>query len=691
MRQEQSVTTDPYFWTLPLDEFIDEAHGKIEEFYQDLLDTGIFAVIDKSYRAYFGADLSDREGGLFDSAELRPGGTQGELTRLKMNHFRSIIKQTLQLATSTKPAFSCRSSNTDYKSQTQTVLGNGLVDFYMREKKLARDLTDAVEMALVMLEGWIHDRWNPNAGERYDEDPETGAVVYEGDFETSVHSILDVPRDIHLRGKKKHNWLFVRRQESKFDLAARYPDLADRILAIAPDAFDYAKLPSFGLELRKGNAKNSEHLDVWTCYHAKSEAMKEGRLIEFVGDVGLLDGPLPYRDIPLRRVSPDKLLNTSYGYSLAVDLLGPQEAHDILTSTIMSNNATHGVQNVWTQRNDALTVNDLGKGMRNLQSDAKPEPIQLTQTAPETFSFRKEVEGDMETLSGISSTVRGNPEASLKSGSALAMVVSQSIQFASMLEDSYNELVGDVGTDLINMLRDFSKTERVAMILGESSRPFMREFNSSDLSTINRVVVEPSSPLSKTVAGRMQIADDLFQKGLITTPKQYITILVTGQLEPAIEGSTHEMLNIRAENEELREGRPVKAIITDLHADHIAEHRAILSNPESRRNPKLVEAVLAHIQDHLGLWRSADPGVLMVTGQQMPPPPPMPAMPPPGPGPGGPGGAGPGPQGTPAPGATPAVMAPQKPVPGPEPRMPNMPSLPSNAPDSAQAALDKVA
>ena len=55
MRQEHNVTSEPYFATLPIDDFIAEAHGKIEEFYQDLLDTGFFWILEKSYRAYYGA------------------------------------------------------------------------------------------------------------------------------------------------------------------------------------------------------------------------------------------------------------------------------------------------------------------------------------------------------------------------------------------------------------------------------------------------------------------------------------------------------------------------------------------------------------------------------------------------------------------------------------------------------------
>jgi hypothetical protein len=337
--------------------------------------------------------------------------------------------------------------------------------------------------------------------------------------------------------------------------------------------------------------------------------------------VVLFDGPIPYREIPLYQCSPDRLIGTPYGYSPAVELLGPQQALDILTSTIMTNQATNGVQNVWTQKGDDLSIKDLTGGMKHISSNEMPQALQLTATAAEIFNFRTTVIGEMETLSGISSTVRGNPEANLKSGSALALVVSQSVQFSSMLEASLITTMERVCMAIINQLRDFSQTKRVAAIIGIANRPLQQEFSSDDLSLINRVTIEPVSALSKTAAGKIEIANQLMERGMIENARQYMTVLQTGQLDQATEGVDHENLNIRAENEALRRGEPVIALITDNHASHIVEHKSIIADPDARKDPNFVTQVLTHIQEHLNLWRTADAALLMITGQQPPPPP----------------------------------------------------------------------
>jgi hypothetical protein len=680
-----------YFASLPPDELIRALHGKIEAFYQDLLDTGVFTIWEKSWRAYYGAKLTGGPSGgqLFDSTDLTRSGKKGEIVNFKINHYRSLIKHTIQLATANKPAYACKATNSDTKSQTQAGFGNGLLDYYLREKKLQRVFIDALERFMVFSEGWVHCPWNAQIGEMIAVHPETGAPIFEGDMEFSVHTPLDVVRDITLGDQDKHVWRLLRRRRNKYELAAQRPELAERILTLnSADVEKYAQLASFNLNVR-GRDLDSDYLTSWILYHEKTDAMPEGRMFEFVGDVELFDGPIPYRRVPLHLMRAENLMETAYGYSPAFDILGPQQALDILNSTILTNQASFGVQSIWTKNQDPVTVTQLEGGMKNLQSDEMPQALQLVKTAPEIFQYRQEVVGEMETLIGVSATVRGNPEANLKSGAALALVVSQSIQFASLIEGAYNALFEDVGSDVITQLRDFSKSERVANIIGEANRPYQKKFTGDDLSEINRVQVEAASALSKTVAGRVEIANQLMSQGLIETPKQYIQVLTTGTLDPAIEGVQHELMNIRAENEALRAGQKVVALITDRHEDHVREHAYLLANPESRRDPKLVQSVLAHIQEHVAQWRGADPAILMITKQNPPPPPP--GMLPPGAPPPGPGGA-------PAPGAPaggtppgPGMLQPQKPGQEQLPSPPNMPSLPEGAPPQAQAALDKIA
>jgi hypothetical protein len=224
-------------------------------------------------------------------------------------------------------------------------------------------------------------------------------------------------------------------------------------------------------------------------------------------------------------------------------------------------------------------------------------------------------------LSGINSTIQGNPPSQATSGAAMALLVSQSLQFTSGLSESHNQLLEKVGGLIISHLQTFAKTPRIALIVGEANRPFMKEFSGSDISMIKRVTVEESNPMANTISGRLQIADSLLEKGLIKNTNEYISILNGGVLESSTFGIQASSINIKAENEALQEGTSVvRAMIIDNPMEHILSHRDIISSPESRLDDELVGRVLDHIQDHFDVWINADPIKLQLLGIQPPTP-----------------------------------------------------------------------
>lgn len=77
----------------------------------------------------------------------------------------------------------------------------------------------------------------------------------------------------------------------------------------------------------------------------------------------------------------------------------------------------------------------------------------------------------------------------------------------------------------------------------------------------------------------------------------------------------NELLAIRAENEELSEGRPVPALVTDRHDTHLLEHKAVLSDPAVRADATKMQAAMEHIQEHWRLWSDpANAGLLSALG-----------------------------------------------------------------------------
>lgn len=647
---------DEYFAAKSPDQLASILLGKSRSFFNLLESNAYLEKLNNMWRAYHGDYGSQGDYG----HKINFTGEQGEYVTLVVNHFRNIAEHMLNIITANRPIMEARAINTDYKSESQTYLANGILDYYMREKGLENCLKNAAEMAIVIGSGFIKLAWNATAGETFDADPDTGEIAYEGEIEFSNLSPFDVVVD----GTKEswnNEWIMTRSWENRFNLIAKYPELASKIKGIP------SKSTSQVYRLGLWSNDDTDDVPVYEFFHKRTEAMPDGRYVLFLdSDVILLDTKMPYRVLPVFRIAPSNIMGTPYGYSPMFDILPLQEGLNALYSTIMTNNNAFGVQNLWVPPGSDISVTTLAGAMNVIESQVKPESLQLTASAPETYKFVDELVKAAETLSGISSVTRGNPEASLKSGTALALVQSMSLQFMSGLQQSYIKMIEDIGTALINILKDFAKTPKIVALVGKNNRTFLKQFTGDDISAISRVVIDVGNPLSRTIAGRVQMAEQLLQMKAIDNPNQYFQVLNTGRLDSMYEGEMTQLLLIKAENERLMEGRQVKSVATDNHKEHILEHRTVLSDPDLRENLDLVKNVQDHIQGHLDFLRNTDPGLLQITNQQ-----PLPPVQGPGQGqgapqpnaPGGPGGPPPPPQGQPHQGAlkrspNPNVMAP---------------------------------
>lgn len=676
MSDEQNPVGD-YFANQPVDQIGNRLIEKVDQFYRYLDQSGELIRMARSYRAYYGKS-STWSGA--NSQTITRSGKHAQLSLVKVNHYRNIVQHTLQLTTSQKPAPQPIASNSDAKSHEQATLASGLCEYYGREKRIDRLLYRAAEHALLLSEGYVESGWDANAGEKDGFNPETGQELRQGDAFFRNVLPVDLVKDPWKESHEDLDWVVVRDFQNKYEMAAKWAgpnqELADSIVGLPGKTEDYLHftLRRFGPNYLAGMP--TDDVPIYRFYHRKTNAVPDGRMTVFCeGGLVLFDGPLPYKDIPVRRICPSDYVGTPFGYTPMYDLLVLQECIDALYSAVVTNQLTFGVQLIMALKGSSIDFKQLSKGLAFIEyshPQGKPEPLNLTHTPAEIFAFIKQLEGAMETISGINSTVRGNPDASLKSGSALALIQSQAIQFSIGLQQSYAQLVEDVYTDLLNILKEYANTPRTVAIVGSHNRYMLKDFSSESLSSVNRVVVDSGSALSQTTAGRMQIAQDLLNSRLITTPEEYIGVITTGRLDSMLEGDNRELINIKQENESMANAQQVLVAPIDKHSLHIREHRAVLASIDARNNPQVIQAVSQHIQQHVQVL--ADPAManlLLILGEHpisMPPPTPEEAA-------GGTpkGGSGPSAMSAPAPiQGGPAPLEPNNPPPRPA-KMPNMP------------------
>ena len=196
------------------------------------------------------------------------------LFRSHVNHFRNLAQHIYVMITSNRPVMEARAINTDYKSIAQTYLANGILDYYMREKHLEDALKTAVEMAIVLGAGFIKMEWNATSGDVYDVD-ENGIEIKEGEIEFTNLSPFDVVFD---GSRESHNldWYMIRTFRNRFDLMAKYPEIADVIRGI-PSKSDSS---IYRMALLSNDV--TDDIPVYEFYHKKTDAMPKGRYMLFV-------------------------------------------------------------------------------------------------------------------------------------------------------------------------------------------------------------------------------------------------------------------------------------------------------------------------------------------------------------------------------------------------------------------------
>jgi hypothetical protein len=604
----------------------------------------------RSYNLYYGKHFSGLSGSGASTAILRTGA-QGEIAAFALNHYRNLIKHTLALTCSDKPAFDVRAINTNADSLQDAKLANSLLESDWKFKQMGSVMNTSAEKAQVYGKGFVFSYWDTFKGKPYskkavvdkdgapvlDDDgkPKT-SLVYEGDLEDQTPNPWDVYSDQGVKDWRLNQWVEVGVSDNRWDLMAKYPELADIIRGL-PAVNEIEMMRPF---LYDAFEVETDQVRKYFWIHKRTMALPNGRMIIHCGsDCVLYDGPVPPpmdETLPAFRIVPGEIFDSQEGYSDAFDLQGINEAINVLVSTGFTNLQANGIQKLWVHPNSNISSSTLAKGLAIIRSQVKPEPLQLTANPQDLYTALQFLVKQAETISGINSVARGDPEHSLKSGVAIAYVQAMAAKYTSAFQASWAKVNEEVATYRIKNYQQYASNPRYFAMAGKRNAGYMGSFTGDKIKRVQTVVVDMGNPLTKTLGGRIEIADTLMEQGKFQTPQDYIEFLETGQFGVMMQDPYDKIAAVEMENQLLMDGHPVQAMAGEAHVYHMQKHLALISNPSVKMNAGYVKNALAHIQEHVQIYKTQDPIFSMLNGEPPPPPPPQPPMPPGPPGPPGP-------------------------------------------------------
>jgi hypothetical protein len=296
-----------------------------------------------------------------------------------------------------------------------------------------------------------------------------------------------------------------------------------------------------------------------------------------------------------------------------------------------------------------------------------PEVLDLKPSSPDHFRLAQTLGNEEQQILGIDNITAGNGDIGKDlSGAAMALMTSTSVQNNSQWQAYWTKFVQAIGNVVLKHIQHHMKTPRKIALAGNtrSSLVTTTEVSGDSVEGIQRVFCSIGSPLQQTEAGKYTMMEQAIKNGWVQTPEQAQTVLDTGRYDALTQDLSNELLLINSENEALGKGEPSVVMLDDNHTLHLKLHRAVGSSLSARKDPKVVQALQAHQDQHIQVLRETDPAILSLFGQ--------PAMTPQG-------GPQPAPAGAPGAAPAPGEQAPQQQAQSKGPSMPVNPATQEKA------------
>jgi len=630
MKTQRSRRSDEKFWlTLPQysAEFAAEAMARFRAKWERLRSTKRHNRMLRSWLMYYKYGRN----GACDDTEIGEAGKKGELLLIHSSRYRRNIQDYLAQVMQTPPEPRPMALNSDPESQAQSMLCQGILDWYRRVGHLEAQRTERAEVAAVMGESFAHARWDPELGDKKRAPVEEGGEpVYEGDFVFSVRTPYEVAHERTSADKSRPGWWVVQEPMNRWDLLAQFGDDEKegdpehgmgQIESAIRGAQSWTEVMG---EWDFEDANNEEHDDsipIYWVYGDLSKALPEGRRALVLDDsTVLLDTGLDEDRPGVFRCAPSEVILRNEGHTNNFHAMGMQEAHSGQLSMILSNQDAFGGSRIKSPKKGSVSLEQLAANLSLIEYDdwdsenerelRPPEVMDLANTSPELFSMAEMLGSEIDLAMGGSPVTRGDPQATKgDSGAKGALLLAQAQQVYGGAIQALLATDEEIFTHIIASLRRHATVERLTTLAGTANVFAAQEYTNQDLDRINRVLVERPNAARDTFQGRMAIAEML--SGKPKDEQERITSLIyTGRLEPQTEDVEHARLSRERENQALRDpsAEMPRVLPYEDHMAHLQDHRDCGQSWEVRANPEIAERFLVHMREHIAKLTMGSPG-----------------------------------------------------------------------------------
>ncbi len=622
-------------------------------------------------------------------------GAEGELAALRVNSARSMVKAKISLVTASQVMWSVRAKQDSADADLATALSRSLLEDAWKAGGIAAADVRWEELAEVYTEGWGFVEFDRTRGPDGAVDAEQGLRRAAGDCRLNLLPPWLVMTDRNRSSAEDQDYWFIRLDRPKCDLVSLYPKVftgggfveGDEAAELIMSARDERRL-----QFTNGDAVQ-DLAGVVHFIHRPTAALPLGmHVIMLNGNVCLRRTTLigkggDYEMLPVIRRAADERVDTPFGWSSFLDILGPQEILDAYHTTQATTITTFGNPVLSYEAGTNFEPGDVGSFGRPIVRPVNSKEPSYLHPPELAESHAKYAEGLVESqqrIMSLNDAALGQPQTAERNAQAEALFASMAVQQAGPAVLARRRTLTQLGQVWLTTLRKNVTAERVAKMVGAGESNLLADtklWTGKDLGSLDSVEVEETSPMEATPQGRYAIYEAAEARGDVHNTNEMMQLISTGRLNRVVDPKRDDGILIEMEAEMLARGEVPIIHPTQNQPLHYQANAAVLLSASALANPKTINAVQQTLdmryQFFFGVPAAADPLRLdrqrFLLGQgPLPMPMPPPGMAPPGAPPGPPDAAAGGPppppgQGQPMPSpaaGAPAVNGPSNPLTG---------------------------
>lgn len=313
---------------------------------------------------------------------------------------------------------------------------------------------------------------------------------------------------------------------NKESLKDRFPNFADQI--------DKAQSGLRWADYRPIEDNECVVIESWLLPYGDQgdDDYRPGRHAITVEGADILDEEYHKPCFPFARMVWSERGSGWYGIGLIERIAGHQRTVNKRNWQIDRQIDQHAVPTTWVQQADAaITVKTINRfGTIGVYKVAKPDTVTPQAVSPETFKHLADTKASAFEESGVSRLAASAMKpAGIDSGVGLREYRDQTTQRFAVQESSYEQFFLDIVCLVVSCAKDLGKNAPVVMRRAQHGKKKIKWAN-VDMGEV-KVMIQASSQLAKTPAGRMQFGAELVERGLMTAD-EYRSVL----LQPDVDG-----------------------------------------------------------------------------------------------------------------------------------------------------------